>query len=83
MIVPPKVRPILVTRNSNNDDVLRALTVPVLNSQSRSDTVGLPDMRRGNCLMVSVHGASSIPRRSTASIASWLRSRAILHCIDV
>jgi non-heme chloroperoxidase len=44
MIVPPKIRLALVTRDLNNDDVLRGLSIPVLISQGRSDTLVLPAM---------------------------------------
>jgi pimeloyl-ACP methyl ester carboxylesterase len=44
MIVPPRIRLALVTRDLNNDDVLCGLSVPVLISQGRSDTLVLPAM---------------------------------------
>jgi len=44
MIVPPKIRLALVTRDLNNDDILRGLNIPVLISQGRSDTLVLPAM---------------------------------------
>ncbi|QRM35167.1 alpha/beta fold hydrolase [Microvirga sp. VF16] len=62
MIVPPKVRLALVTRDLNNDDVLRGLTAPVLISQGRSDTVVLPAM------------SEHVLRTCAGAAASWYES---------
>jgi non-heme chloroperoxidase len=44
MAVPARVRASLAARNIDGDDVLRALSVPVLVTQGRADTVVLPPM---------------------------------------
>jgi non-heme chloroperoxidase len=44
MVVPAKIRANLAAREIDNDDVLRALTVPVLVIQGVADTVVLPTM---------------------------------------
>jgi pimeloyl-ACP methyl ester carboxylesterase len=44
MTVPARIRASLAARDIDGDDVLRALTVPVLVTQGREDTVVLPAM---------------------------------------
>jgi len=44
MVVPAKVRAALARRELDNDDVLRSLSVPVLVTHGRADTVVLPAM---------------------------------------
>jgi non-heme chloroperoxidase len=44
MVVPAKIRANLAAREIDDDDVLRALEVPVLVTQGRADTVVLPAM---------------------------------------
>jgi pimeloyl-ACP methyl ester carboxylesterase len=44
MVVAPRIRASLAARQIDGDDVLRTLTVPLLVSQGRSDTVVLPAM---------------------------------------
>ena len=44
MVVAPQVRAALGAREIDDDDVLRALEVPLLVTQGRSDTVVLPAM---------------------------------------
>jgi non-heme chloroperoxidase len=44
MVVPARVRAGLAARNIDGDDVLRTLSVPVLVTQGREDTVVLPAM---------------------------------------
>jgi len=44
MVVPPEVRGALISREINGDDVLANLTVPVLVTHGRSDTIVLPSM---------------------------------------
>jgi pimeloyl-ACP methyl ester carboxylesterase len=44
MVVPARVRANLAARQIDGDDVLRALTVPVLVTQGRADTIVLPAM---------------------------------------
>src|SRR5262245_38375798 len=44
MAVPARVRANLVAREIDDDDVLRSLTIPVLMTQGRADTVVLPAM---------------------------------------
>ncbi|QNE21135.1 lysophospholipase [Kribbella qitaiheensis] len=44
MVVSPEVRGALISREINSDDVLADLTVPVLVTHGRSDTIVLPSM---------------------------------------
>ncbi|MEV5966075.1 alpha/beta hydrolase [Kribbella sp. NPDC051952] len=44
MVVPPEVRGALISREINSDDVLTTLSVPVLVTHGRSDTIVLPSM---------------------------------------
>jgi len=44
MVVPPEVRHALISRDLDNDDVLSALTIPVLVSHGRSDNIVLDSM---------------------------------------
>lgn len=44
MVVPPEVRGALISREINGDDVLARLTVPVLVTHGRADTIVLPSM---------------------------------------
>jgi len=44
MVVPPEVRHALISRDLDNDDVLSALTIPVLVTQGRSDNIVLDSM---------------------------------------
>jgi pimeloyl-ACP methyl ester carboxylesterase len=44
MVVAPRIRASLAARQIDGDDVLRTLTVPLLVTQGRSDTVVLPAM---------------------------------------
>jgi pimeloyl-ACP methyl ester carboxylesterase len=44
MAVPARVRANLAAREIDDDDVLRALTVPLLVTHGRADTVALPAM---------------------------------------
>jgi pimeloyl-ACP methyl ester carboxylesterase len=44
MVVPPEVRGALISREIDGDDVLATLTVPVLVTHGRSDTIVLPSM---------------------------------------
>ena len=44
MVVPPEVRGALIAREIDGDDVLSALTVPVLVTHGRADTIVLPSM---------------------------------------
>lgn len=44
IVVPPAVRAALAARDLDYDDVLRELTVPLLVTQGRADTVVLPQM---------------------------------------
>jgi pimeloyl-ACP methyl ester carboxylesterase len=44
MIVAPSVRAVLAAREIDDDDVLRALNVPLLVTQGRADTIVLPAM---------------------------------------
>jgi non-heme chloroperoxidase len=59
IVVPARVRGALVTRVINSDDVLAELTMPVLMTQGRSDTVILPAM------------GDHILRTCRTSAASW------------
>ena len=44
MVVPPQVRGALISREIDGDDVLATLSVPVLVTHGRSDTIVLPSM---------------------------------------
>lgn len=44
MVVPPEVRHALISRDLDNDDILSTLTIPVLVTHGRSDTIVLPSM---------------------------------------
>jgi non-heme chloroperoxidase len=44
MIVAPRIRANLAAREIDDDDILRALTVPLLVTQGRADTIALPAM---------------------------------------
>ena len=44
MVVPPEVRHALISRDVDNDDVLSALTIPVLVTHGRSDNIVLDSM---------------------------------------
>ena len=44
MVVPPEVRGALIAREIDGDDVLSRLTVPVLVTHGRADTIVLPSM---------------------------------------
>ncbi|WP_432875295.1 alpha/beta fold hydrolase [Kribbella sp. CA-245084] len=44
MVVPPEVRGALISREIDGDDVLARLSVPVLVTHGRSDTIVLPSM---------------------------------------
>ncbi|WP_406054048.1 alpha/beta fold hydrolase [Kribbella sp. NBC_00889] len=44
MVVPPEVRGALISREIDSDDVLSALSVPVLVTHGMSDTIVLPSM---------------------------------------
>lgn len=44
MVVPPEVRGALISREINGDDVLARLSVPVLVTHGRADTIVLPSM---------------------------------------
>jgi non-heme chloroperoxidase len=44
MVVPPEVRHALISRNLDNDDILSALTIPVLVTHGRSDNIVLDSM---------------------------------------
>ena len=44
MVVPPAVRGALISRQIDGDDVLSALTVPVLVTHGRADAIVLPSM---------------------------------------
>ncbi|WUJ70319.1 alpha/beta hydrolase [Kribbella soli] len=44
MVVPPEVRGALISREIDSDDVLARLSVPVLVTHGRSDTIVLPSM---------------------------------------
>ncbi|TKK76983.1 alpha/beta hydrolase [Kribbella jiaozuonensis] len=44
MVVPPEVRGALISREIDSDDVLTRLSVPVLVTHGRSDTIVLPSM---------------------------------------
>jgi non-heme chloroperoxidase len=59
MAVPAKIRGALVAREINSDDVLAALTVPILMSQGEEDQIILPAMGRHILSMCS------------GAIASW------------
>jgi non-heme chloroperoxidase len=44
MVVAPRIRANLAAREIDDDDILRALTVPLLVTQGRADTIALPAM---------------------------------------
>jgi len=44
MVVPPEVKGALITRQIDGDDVLAGLSVPILVTHGRSDTIVLPSM---------------------------------------
>jgi pimeloyl-ACP methyl ester carboxylesterase len=70
MVVAPRIRASLAAREIDGDDVLRALTVPLLVTQGRADTVVLPAMAE--------HVLATCP----AAEASWYEDAAHLPHLE-